>query len=51
MAEENVAPLNKFYRTVDLILRHMFVVIPEAKKGPEKPPEMVVFDELEGETA
>jgi small subunit ribosomal protein S6 len=51
MAEENVAPLNKFYRTVDLILRHMFVVVEEAKKGPEKPPEAVVFDELEGETA
>lgn len=51
MAEENVAPLNKFYRTVDFILRHMFVAIPEAKKGPEKPPEMVVFDELEGEIA
>lgn len=51
MAEENVAPLNKFYRTVDLILRHMFVAVTEANKGPEKPPEAVVFDELEGEPA
>jgi small subunit ribosomal protein S6 len=51
MAEENVAPLNKFYRTVDLILRHMFVAVAEADKAPEKPPEPVVFDELEGELA
>lgn len=51
MAEENVAPLNKFYRTVDLILRHMFVAVAEADKGLETPPEPVVFDELEGELA
>lgn len=49
LAEKNVATLNKFYRTVDPILRHMFVTVGEAKKGPEKPPEQVVFDELEGE--
>jgi len=51
MAEENVASLNKFYRTVDLILRHMFVAVTESNKGLEKPPEPVVFDELEGELA
>jgi small subunit ribosomal protein S6 len=51
MAEENVASLNKFYRTVDLILRHMFVAVTESNKGLEKPPEPVVFDELEGEFA
>jgi small subunit ribosomal protein S6 len=51
MAEESVASLNKFYRTVDLILRHMFVAVTESKKGPEKVPEQVVFDELEGEPA
>ena len=51
MAEENVTSLNKFYRTVDLILRHMFVAVTESNKGLEKPPEPVVFDELEGEFA
>ncbi|MBP1745616.1 MAG: hypothetical protein H6Q54_231 [Deltaproteobacteria bacterium] len=51
MAEENVTSLNKFYRTVDLILRHMFVAVTESDKGLEKPPEPVVFDELEGEFA
>ncbi len=37
MAEENVTSLNKFYRTVDLILRHMFVAVTESNKGLEKP--------------
>ncbi len=32
MAEENVTSLNKFYRTVDLILRHMFVAVTESIK-------------------
>ncbi len=33
MAEENVTSLNKFYRTRDLILRHMFVAVTESNKG------------------
>ena len=51
MAEENVTSLNKFYRNVDLILRNMFVAVTETNKGLEKPPEPVVFAELEGELA
>jgi small subunit ribosomal protein S6 len=49
MAQEKVAGLGKFYRTVDNILRHMFVVIDVAKKVPEKAPDQVIFDETEGE--
>lgn len=49
MDEGSVATLDKFYRTQDLILRHMFVVVDEKEKILEKPPEHVVFDELEGE--
>jgi small subunit ribosomal protein S6 len=51
MDEEKVAGLGKFYRTVDNILRHMFAVVDQAKKVPEKVPDPVVFDELEGEYA
>ncbi len=49
MDEETVVALDKFYRTIDLVLRHLFVVVDEKDKGLEKPPEHVVFDELEGE--
>jgi small subunit ribosomal protein S6 len=49
MAEDKVTGLGKFYRTVDNILRHMFVVADEARKVPEKAPDQVVFDEVEGE--
>jgi small subunit ribosomal protein S6 len=49
MDEGSVVTLDKFYRTMDLILRHLFVVVDEKEKGLEKPPEPVVFDELEGE--
>jgi small subunit ribosomal protein S6 len=49
MEEESVAVVDKFYRTMDLILRHLFVVVDEKDKGLEKAPEPVVFDELEGE--
>ena len=51
MEEKNVAILNKFYKTIDSILRFIFVVVDDTKKGLEKPPEPVVFDELEGEFA
>ena len=47
MDEGAVTGLDKFYRTMDLILRHMFVVADEKAKGPEKPPEPVVFSEVE----
>jgi len=51
MEQGAVAGLDKFYRTLDLILRHMFVVADEKSKGGlEKPPEPVVFSEVEGET-
>lgn len=49
MDEKGVVPLAKYYRTVDQILRHMFVNVDEKSEGPKKPPDQVVFDELEGE--
>lgn len=47
--ESSVAGLGKFYKTVDTILRHLFVNVDDKKEGPKKPPDPVVFDELEGE--
>jgi small subunit ribosomal protein S6 len=49
MDEGTVVTLDKFYRTMDLILRHLFVVVDEKDKGLEKPPEPIVFDEAEAE--
>ena len=49
MDEGTVSTMDSFYRTMDLVLRHMFVVVDEKDKGLEKPPEPVVFDETEGE--
>jgi small subunit ribosomal protein S6 len=49
MPEDKVTGLGKFYRTLDNVLRHMFVVVDVARKVPEKAPDQVVFDELEGE--
>ena len=51
MEKGGVVGLSKFYKTMDLVLRHMFVSVDEEKKSPTKPPEHVVFDELEGEYA
>jgi len=51
MDQKGVGGLNKFYKTLDAILRHMFVVVEETEEGPKKPPEQVMFDELEGEFA
>jgi small subunit ribosomal protein S6 len=51
MAEANVAGVSKFYRTLDPVLRHMFVVVDDKYEGPKKPPDQVSFDELEGEFA
>jgi small subunit ribosomal protein S6 len=49
MDESTVVTLDKLYRNMDLVLRHLFVVVDEKEKGLEKPPELVVFDEVEGE--
>jgi small subunit ribosomal protein S6 len=49
MAEDKVAGLGKFYRTVDNILRHMFVAVDAAKKVLEKAPDHVVFGDVEAE--
>jgi small subunit ribosomal protein S6 len=49
MEETSVVVLDKFYRTMDLILRHLFVVVDEKEKGLESPPDAVVFDEVESE--
>jgi small subunit ribosomal protein S6 len=51
MEEAGVTPTGKFYRTVDQILRHMFVQVEDTEEGPKKPPDQVMFDELEGEFA
>ncbi len=51
MDEQNVAGVAKFYRTLDPVLRHMFVVVDEKNEGPKKAPDPVSFDELEGEFA
>ncbi len=50
MEQGAVVGLDKFYRTMDLVLRHMFVVADEKSKGLEKPPDQVVFSEIEGES-
>ena len=47
--EGNVATMNKFYRTLDPVLRHLFVVVDEKSEGPKKPPDQISFDEMEGE--
>jgi small subunit ribosomal protein S6 len=49
MDKDKLATFSRLYKNVDLILRYMFVRIDEQKKVPSKPPEHVVFDELEGE--
>lgn len=49
MEETGVATMSKFYRTLDPVLRHMFVVVDDKNEGPKKPPDPVIFDELEGE--
>jgi small subunit ribosomal protein S6 len=51
MPEANVAGMSKFYRTLDPVLRHMFVVVDEKDEGPKKAPDQVSFDEMEGEFA
>ena len=50
MNEGSVATMAKFYRTLDPVLRHMFVVVDDKNEGPKKPPDSVIFDELEGES-
>ena len=50
MEQAAVVGLDKFYRTMDLILRHMFVAADEKAKGLEKPPDQVIFNEMEGES-
>ena len=47
--EKNTANINKFYKTLDLVLRHILVRVDDKSNGLEKPPDQVVFDELEGE--
>ncbi|MBA4391370.1 MAG: 30S ribosomal protein S6 [Syntrophus sp. (in: bacteria)] len=49
MDEGNVAGMSKFYRTLDPVLRHMFVSVDAKNEGPKKPPDQVSFDEMEGE--
>jgi ribosomal protein S6 len=51
MDEANVAGMGKFYRTLDPVLRHLFVNVDEKNEGPKKPPDHVSFDDLEGEFA
>jgi len=45
----NLSGISKFYKNIDPILRHMVVRVDDKEKGPDKPPDHVLFDELEGE--
>ena len=47
--EANMTAIDKFYKNLDLVLRHMLVRVDDDAKGPEKAPDHVVFDELESE--
>lgn len=49
MDESNLGALSKFYKNIDSILRHMVVRVDDNEKGPDKAPDHVLFDELEGE--
>ena len=49
MDEGNVAPMSKFYRTLDPVLRHLFVSVDQKNEGPKKVPDHVSFDEMEGD--
>jgi len=49
MDEGSVATMNKFYRNLDPVLRHIFVVVDDKNEGPKKPPDQISFDEMEGE--
>jgi len=47
--EANIPNVSKFYKNVDLVLRHLVVKVDEKIEGLASPPEQVFFDELEGE--
>jgi small subunit ribosomal protein S6 len=49
MDTKGVGTISRFYRTLDPVLRHIFVAVDEKSEGPRKPPDQVNFDELEGE--
>ncbi len=49
MDEGSVAPMSKFYRTLDPVLRHLFVSVDQKNEGPKKVPDHVSFDEMEGD--
>ncbi|MCX8022214.1 MAG: 30S ribosomal protein S6 [Syntrophorhabdaceae bacterium] len=47
--ESDVGNINRYYKNIDLILRHIIVKVEDNAEGLSSPPEQVVFDELEGE--
>jgi small subunit ribosomal protein S6 len=47
--EANIVNIDKFYKNLDLLLRHMLVRVADDAKGLEKSPDHVLFDELESE--
>jgi small subunit ribosomal protein S6 len=47
--EAGNAAINKLYRNMDTVMRHILVRVEEKEAGIEKAPDQVVFDELEGE--
>lgn len=49
MNEDSLPGISKFYKNIDPILRHMVVRVDDKEKGLDKPPDHVLFDELEGE--
>jgi small subunit ribosomal protein S6 len=47
--KEAIRQLDRFYKTQDNLLRHLFIKVDEKEEGPKVTPEHVIFDELEGE--
>ncbi|MCS7280357.1 MAG: 30S ribosomal protein S6 [Desulfobacterota bacterium] len=47
--KEAIPQLDRFYKTQDNLLRHLFVRVDDTEEGPKTVPEQVIFDELEGE--
>lgn len=50
-AKDAIPQIDKFYKTQDNLLRHLFIRVDDDHEGPKTPPEHVTFDELEGEYA
>ncbi len=47
--KDAIPQLDRFYKTQDNMLRHLFIRVKDDYEGPKAIPEHVIFDELEGE--